>query len=156
MADSIKTIARNKTVSHDYFIIERLEAGIELFGTEVESLRQGRVDLKDSWCSVVDGEIFVNGMHISPYEQGNVFNKDPMRVRRLLMHKREIMKLYGTVKQDGYSLIPLSLYFKNSKVKLEVCVCKGKKLYDKRADMAEKTAKRSMERAIKERINKGQ
>lgn len=156
MADSIKTIARNKTVSHDYFIIERLEAGIELFGTEVKSLRQGRVNLKDSWCSVVDGEIFVNGMHISPYEQGNVFNKDPMRVRRLLMHKREIMKLYGTVKQDGYSLIPLSLYFKNSKVKLEVCVCKGKKLYDKRADMAEKTAKRSMERAIKERINKGQ
>lgn len=125
-------------------------AGIELCGTEVKSLRAGRVNLKDSWCSIVDGEIFVNGMHISPYEQGNIFNRDPMRVRRLLMHKKEILKLYGTVKQTGYSLIPISLYFKDSKVKLQVGLCKGKKLYDKRADMAERSAKRDMERAIKE------
>ena len=115
-----------------------------------KSLRAGRVNLKDSWCSIVDGEIFVNGMHISPYEQGNIFNRDPMRVRKLLMHKKEILKLYGTVKQTGYSLIPISLYFKDSKVKLQVGLCKGKKLYDKRADMAERSAKRDMERAIKE------
>ena len=153
MSDSVKNIAQNKKVLHDYFIIESYEAGIELCGTEVKSLRQGRVNLKDSWCSVVDGELFINGMHISPYEQGTIFNKDPMRVRRLLMHKREIMKLYGTVKQDGFALIPLSLYFKGSRVKVQVCVCKGKKLYDKRADMAEKSAKRTMERAIKERLS---
>ena len=116
----------------------------------VKSLRAGRVNLKDSWCSIVDGEIFVNGMHISPYEQGNIFNRDPMRVRKLLMHKKEILKLYGTVKQTGYSLIPISLYFKDSKVKLQVGLCKGKKLYDKRADMAERSAKRDMERAVKE------
>ena len=113
-------------------------------------MRAGRVNLKDSWCSIVDGEIFVNGMHISPYEQGNIFNRDPMRVRKLLMHKKEILKLYGTVKQTGYSLIPICLYFKDSKVKLQVGLCKGKKLYDKRADMAERSAKRDMERAIKE------
>lgn len=154
MADSLKNIAQNKKVLHDYFIIESYEAGIELSGTEVKSLRQGRVNLKDSWCSIIDGEIFLNGMHISPYEQGNIFNRDPLRVRRLLMHKKEIMKLYGTVKQDGYSLIPLSLYFKGSRVKVQVCVCKGKKLYDKRADMAEKAAKRNMERAIKEKNSK--
>ena len=135
---------------HDYFVEETYEAGIELCGTEVKSLRAGRVNLKDSWCSIVDGEIFVNGMHISPYEQGNIFNRDPMRVRKLLMHKKEILKLYGTVKQTGYSLIPISLYFKDSKVKLQVGLCKGKKLYDKRADMAERSAKRDMERAIKE------
>ena len=116
MADSIKTISQNKKISHEYFIIESYEAGIELFGTEVKSLRNGRVNLKDSWCSIVDGELFLNGMHISPYEQGNIFNKDPMRVRRLLMHKREIMKLMGTVKQDGFSLIPASIYFKGSMV----------------------------------------
>lgn len=147
---SLKTIAQNKKAHHDFFIEETYEAGIELFGTEVKSLRAGRVNLKDSWCSVVDGEIFVNGMHISPYEQGNIFNRDPMRVRKLLMHKREIMKLYGTVKQTGYSLIPISLYFKDSKVKLQVGLCKGKKLYDKREDMAKRTAKRDIERAIKE------
>ena len=144
-----KTIAQNKKARHDYFVEETYEAGIELCGTEVKSLRAGRVNLKDSWCSIVDGEIFVNGMHISPYEQGNIFNRDPMRVRRLLMHKKEILKLYGTVKQTGYSLIPISLYFKDSKVKLQVGLCKGKKLYDKRADMAERSAKRDMERAIK-------
>lgn len=147
---NMKTIAQNKKARHDYFVEETYEAGIELCGTEVKSLRAGRVNLKDSWCSIVDGEIFVNGMHISPYEQGNIFNRDPMRVRKLLMHKKEILKLYGTVKQTGYSLIPISLYFKDSKVKLQVGRCKGKKLYDKRADMAERSAKRDMERAIKE------
>ena len=147
---NMKTIAQNKKARHDYFVEENYEAGIELCGTEVKSLRAGRVNLKDSWCSIVDGEIFVNGMHISPYEQGNIFNRDPMRVRKLLMHKKEILKLYGTVKQTGYSLIPISLYFKDSKVKLQVGLCKGKKLYDKRADMAERSAKRDMERAIKE------
>ena len=147
---NMKTIAQNKKARHDYFVEETYEAGIELCGTEVKSLRAGRVNLKDSWCSIVDGEIFVNGMHISPYEQGNIFNRDPMRVRKLLMHKKEILKLYGTVKQTGYSLIPISLYFKASKVKLQVGLCKGKKLYDKRADMAERSAKRDMERAIKE------
>lgn len=147
---NMKTIAQNKKARHDYFVEETYEAGIELCGTEVKSLRAGRVNLKDSWCSIVDGEIFVNGVHISPYEQGNIFNRDPMRVRKLLMHKKEILKLYGTVKQTGYSLIPISLYFKDSKVKLQVGLCKGKKLYDKRADMAERSAKRDMERAIKE------
>lgn len=147
---NMKTIAQNKKARHDYFVEETYEAGIELCGTEVKSLRAGRVNLKDSWCSIVDGEIFVNGMHISPYEQGNIFNRDPMRVRKLLMHKKGILKLYGTVKQTGYSLIPISLYFKDSKVKLQVGLCKGKKLYDKRADMAERSAKRDMERAIKE------
>ena len=131
-----------------------MEAGIELCGTEVKSLRQGRVNLKDAWCSIVEGELFLNGAHISPYEQGNIFNRDPLRVRKLLMHKREIMRLLGYVKQDGYALIPLSLYFKGSLVKVQVGVCKGKKLYDKRADMAEKAAKRDMQRAIKER-NRG-
>lgn len=147
---NMKTIAQNKKARHDYFVEETYEAGIELCGTEVKSLRAGRVNLKDSWCSIVAGEIFVNGMHISPYEQGNIFNRDPMRVRKLLMHKKEILKLYGTVKQTGYSLIPISLYFKDSKVKLQVGLCKGKKLYDKRADMAERSAKRDMERAVKE------
>ena len=146
---NMKTIAQNKKARHDYFVEETYEAGIELCGTEVKSLRAGRVNLKDSWCSIVDGEIFVNGMHISPYEQGNIFNRDPMRVRKLLMHKKEILKLYGTVKQTGYSLIPVSLYFKDSKVKLQVGLCKGKKLYDKRADMAERSAKRDIERALK-------
>jgi len=146
----MKIMAKNRQVYHDYFVEETYEAGIELCGTEVKSLRAGRVNLKDSWCSIVDGEIFVNGMHISPYEQGNIFNRDPMRVRKLLMHKKEILKLYGTVKQTGYSLIPISLYFKDSKVKLQVGLCKGKKLYDKRADMAERSAKRDMERAVKE------
>lgn len=149
---NLKTIAQNKKAYHDYFVEESFEAGIELTGTEVKSLRQGRVNLKDSWCSIVDGEIFVNGMHISPYEQGNIFNRDPMRVRRLLMHKKEILRLFGITKQEGYSLIPLSLYFKDSRVKVQVGLCKGKKLYDKRADMAEKSAKRDIERTMKERF----
>ena len=149
--ESTKTIAQNKKAYHDYFVTETIEAGIELCGTEVKSLREGRVNLKDSWCSITNGEIFINGMHISPYEQGNIFNKDPLRVRKLLMHKREIMRLFGTVKQDGFSLIPLSLYFKGSRLKVAVGVCKGKKLYDKRADMAAKAAKRDIERAMKDK-----
>jgi len=147
---SLKTIAQNKKARHDYFIEETYEAGIELFGTEVKSIRQGRVNLKDSWCSIDKGEIFVNGMHISPYEQGNIFNRDPMRVRKLLMHKKEINRLFGVVKQMGYSLIPISLYFKDSRVKVQVGLCRGKNLYDKREDMAKRAAKRDMERAIKE------
>ena len=149
--ENTKTIAQNKKAYHEYFVIESFETGLELCGTEVKSIRQGRVNLKDAWCSIEKGELFVKGMHISPYEQGNIFNKDPLRVRRLLMHRREIMRLLGCVKQDGYSLIPLSLYFKGSRVKLQLGLCKGKKLYDKRADMAEKTARRDIERAVKER-----
>ena len=149
MSDT-KTIAQNKKARHDYFVEESYEAGIELCGTEVKSIRQGRVNLKDSWCSVDKGELFVNGMHISPFEQGNIFNRDPMRVRKLLMHKKEINRLFGIVKQTGYSLIPLSLYFKGSRVKVQVGLCKGKKLYDKREDMAKRAAKRDMDRAIKE------
>ena len=151
MKESTKTIAQNKKAFHDYFVEEKYEAGIELCGTEVKSLRQGRVNLKDSWCNIVEGEIFVNSMHISPYERGNIFNKDPLRVRKLLMHKREINKLIGLTKQDGYSLIPLSLYFKGSRVKVELGLCKGKKLYDKREAMAQKAAKRDIERAMKEK-----
>ena len=151
MKESTKTIAQNKKAHHDYFVLESYEAGIELCGTEVKSLRAGRVNLKGSWCNIVDGEIFVNGMHISPYDHGNVFNKDPMRVRRLLMHKKEILKLFGTLQQQGLSLIPISLYFKGSKVKMQVGLCKGKKLYDKRATMAERDAKRNIDRALKER-----
>ena len=151
MKENLKTIAQNKKAFHDYFLEESFEAGIELCGTEVKSIRQGRVNLKDSWCSIVDGEMLVNGMHISPYEKGNIFNKDPLRPRRLLMHKREIMRLFGLVKQDGYSLIPVSLYFKGSRVKVQVGLCKGKKLYDKRSDLAARAAKRDIQRAMKER-----
>ncbi len=149
--DSFKTIARNKKASHDYFVLQTFEAGIELRGTEVKSIRKGNVNLKDSWCSVVKGEIFVNGMHVGPYEQGNIFNVDSMRVRKLLMHKKEIDKLYGEVKKDGISIIPISIYFKNSNVKMQIGICKGKKLYDKRKVMAERSANRTIERAIKER-----
>ena len=146
-----KTIAENRQARHEYFIIESYEAGIELFGTEVKSIRNGGVNLKDSWISIDDGEMFIRGMHISPYEQGNIFNRDPDRVRRLLMHKKEILKLFGQVKQGGYTLIPISMYFKDSRVKLQVGLCKGKKLYDKRDDMAKRTANRDIERAMKER-----
>ncbi len=150
MSDSIKIIATNKKAYHDYFIEEKYEAGIELFGTEVKSLRAGRVNLKDSWCSIVKGELYVNGMHISPYDHGNIWSKDPMRVRRLLMHKREINKIFGLLQQKGYSLIPLRIYFSHSYVKLELGLCKGKKLYDKRAAAAERSAKRDIDRAMKE------
>ena len=150
--ESFKTIAKNKKAFHDYFVEEHMEAGIELCGTEVKSIRNGQVNLKDAWCSIdSDGELQIKGMHISPYEHGNVFNRDPMRVRRLLMHRKEILRLFGLVKQSGYALIPLSLYLKGSLVKVEIGLCKGKKLYDKRADMAERDAKRDMDRAIKER-----
>lgn len=148
---SIKNIAKNKKASHDYFIIESIEAGIELKGTEVKSIRKNSVNLKDSWCSVVDGELFANGIHIGAYEQGNIFNVDSRRVRKLLVHKREISKLYGQTKQKGYSIIPISLYFKGSKVKIQIGLCKGKKLYDKREDLARKSAQRDMERAFKEK-----
>ena len=150
-----KTIAQNKKARHDYFIEETLEVGIVLVGTEVKSLRQGRVNLKDSYASVDDGEVFVKQMHISPYEQGNMFNTDPMRVRKLLMHKREIARLVGLTARQGYSLVPLSLYFKNSKIKLELALAKGKKMYDKRADAAEKDARRHIDRAIKENNSRG-
>lgn len=144
-----KTIATNKKARHDYFVEDSFETGIELCGTEVKSIRGGRVNLKDSWCDIKDGELFVKGMHISPYEQGNIFNKDPLRERKLLMHKREILKLFGLVKQQSYTLVPLSLYFKGSRVKMQLGLCKGKKLYDKRDDMAKRAAQRDMERAFK-------
>ena len=147
----IKTIAENRKVRHEYFVLESFEAGIELVGTEVKSIRSGGVNLKDSWCIIDNGELLVNGMHISPYEHGNIFNKDPMRVRRLLMHKKQIMQLYGKVKQEGLTLIPVSIYFKGSLVKVQVGLCKGKKLHDKREDMAARAAKRDNERAGKER-----
>ncbi|MGI5896756.1 MAG: SsrA-binding protein SmpB [Oscillospiraceae bacterium] len=146
-----KIITVNRKARHDYFVMETYETGIELFGTEVKSLRAGTVNLKDSWCSIDNGELFILGMHISPYEKGNIFNRDPLRVRKLLMHKKEIMRLFGMVKQDSYTLIPLSLYFKGSRVKVELGLCKGKKLHDKRADMAKRDAKREIDRALKER-----
>ena len=146
-----KQIADNRKARHDYFVLEQIECGIELVGTEVKSIRNGGVNLKDSWCSVDDGEVWVKGMHISPYEQGNIFNKDPLRVRKLLLHKREIMRLLGKVKQEGLTLIPLALYFKGSRVKLALGVCKGKKLHDKRDSIAARDAKREMDRAMKER-----
>ena len=129
---------KNKKASFEYFFVETYTAGIVLTGTEIKSIRQGKLNLKDSWCNIVDGEIFVNGMHISPYDHGNIFNRDPMRVRKLLMHKREINQLFGTVKQDGLSLIPLSVYFKKGRAKVKVGLCKGKKLYDKRDAAARK------------------
>ena len=146
-----KQIADNRKARHDYFVLESIECGIELVGTEVKSIRGGGVNLKDSWCSIDNGEMWVKGMHISPYEQGNIFNRDPLRVRRLLLHKREIMRLLGKVKQEGLTLIPLSLYFKDSRVKLELGLCKGKKLHDKREDMANEAAAREIERTLKER-----
>lgn len=144
-----RSVAQNKKAYHDYFVIESYEAGIELFGTEVKSVRQGKLNLKDSWCSIDGGEIFANGMHISPYEHGNIFNRDPMRAKKLLMHKKEINKLYGLTKQQGYAIIPLSVYFKKGKAKVQLGLCKGKKLYDKREDAAKKSAARSIERAVR-------
>lgn len=149
--EGIKEIASNRKAFHDYFVLERFEAGIELFGTEVKSIRAGQVNLKDSYCTIREGELFVRGMHVSPYEKGNIFNRDPVRIRRLLMHKREIRKLHDLQKQDGYALIPLSLYFKDSRVKVELGLCKGKKTYDKRDAIAKRDAKREMERAVREK-----
>ena len=142
----IKTIAANRKAYHDYFVEEKFEAGIELCGTEVKSLRAGTVNLKDSYCAVSHNELFVYNMHISPYEKGNIYNRDPLRVRKLLMHKKEILKLFQQVSQKGLTLIPLSLYFKDSKVKVELGLCKGKKLYDKRDALAEKQQRRDDER----------
>lgn len=145
------TVATNKKAYHDYFVLERYEAGIELFGTEIKSIRAGRVNLKDSFCSVDDGEMFVIGMHISPYEMGNRFNRDPLRKKKLLLHKKEIMKLFGESQQQGLSIIPLELYIKNGRAKLSIGLCKGKKLYDKRAVQAKKDVNRTIEREFKER-----
>lgn len=145
----IKIVAQNKKAYHDYTVLEKLEAGIELFGTEVKSIRQGKINLKDSWCFIKDGEIFVNGMHISPYEQGNIFNRDPLREKRLLMHKREIRRLFALVKQDGLAIVPLSVYFKKGRAKVEIGLCKGKKLYDKREASAKRDAQRDIERGMR-------
>lgn len=147
----IRQIAENRKARHDYFVLETYEAGISLAGTEVKSVRCGNVNLKDSWCSVEGGEIFLRDMHISPYEKGNVFNREPRRPRRLLMHKREIMKLFGLLKTQGLTLIPLSLYFKDGRVKVQLGLCKGKKLYDKREDAAIRAANRDIDRAVKSR-----
>lgn len=151
--EGTKTITLNRKARHDYFIEDTYEAGISLAGTEVKSLRQGTVNLKDSYCIIKDGELFMVGAHISPYEKGNIFNKDPMRTRKLLMHKREIAKMQMLVQRDGYSLIPLSLYFKNARVKVELGLAKGKKLYDKRESAVKSDAAREIDRAMKSRRN---
>lgn len=147
---NIKTITTNKKAFHEYFVIESFECGISLSGTEIKSIRAGGVNLKDAWCSVDNGEMIIKQMHISPYDHGNRFNKPPARDRKLLLHKREIMHLFGTVKQDGMALVPLSLYFKGSLVKVQLGLCKGKKLYDKRAAAAKRDASRTIERTLKE------
>ena len=148
-AQGVKQMASNRKAFHDYFVLERYEAGIELFGTEVKSVRAGTLNLKDSYCTVKNGELFVRGMHISPYEKGNIFNRDPDRVRRLLMHRKEILKLQQRVMLEGVALVPLSVYFKDSRVKVEVGLCKGKKLYDKRESDAKRQAERDMDRHMK-------
>lgn len=145
-----KIIAQNREARHEYFVIEALETGIELVGTEVKSLRAGGVNLKDAWADIDDGELILKGMHISPYEQGSIFNRDPLRPRRLLAHKVEIRRLAQQIKLQGYTLVPLSLYFKNGRVKVELGLCKGKKLYDKRATAAARDAKRDIDRALKQ------
>ncbi len=147
----VKEITSNRKAFHEYFVLERFEVGIELAGTEVKSIRAGNVNLKDAFCTIKDGELFVRGMHISPYEHGNIFNKDPVRPRRLLMHKREIVKLNARIMQDGVALIPLSLYFKDSRVKVELGLCKGKKLHDKRDSEAERQTRRDIDRIMKEK-----
>jgi SsrA-binding protein len=149
--EGIKVVARNKKAGHDYFIEQTIEAGIVLSGTEVKSIRQGKVNLRDSYAMIKDGEVILSGMHVSPYEQGNIFNKDPLRDRKLLLHKREINRLIGYVQQKGLSLVPLQLYFKNGKVKVELGIARGKRLYDKRQDIAERDAKREIDRKLKER-----
>ena len=150
-SDSIKKLASNRKAFHDYFIEESIEAGIELCGTEVKSVRGGNLNLKDSWCEIKNGEMWLRSMHISPYENGNVFNRDPVRTRRLLLHKRETLRFFSIIKQEGLTLIPLSVYLKGSHVKVQVGLCKGKKNYDKREAIARKTAARDMERSMKSR-----
>lgn len=152
MAEAVKTLASNKTAGRNYFILEKFEAGIELFGTEVKSIRGGRVNLKDCYATVDAGELFVYGMHISPYEKGNIFNKDPLRPKKLLLHKSEIMKLFGAVQRDGCAIIPLSMYLKHGRVKVELALCKGKKLYDKRDDEARRQANRDIERTMRGKL----
>lgn len=147
----IKIVAKNPKAYHEYYVVEKYEAGIELFGTEVKSVRSGNISLKEAWCGVQDGELFLKQMHIAPYAQGSFSNRDPLRPKRLLMHKREIMTLMGKTQQAGYALVPLSVYFRGSRVKVEIALAKGKKLHDKRASEAEKDAKRQMDRAMKER-----
>lgn len=151
MAHTSRQIAANRKAYHDYFVDEKYEAGIALYGTEVKSLRLGQVNLKDSYCYIDNGEIFVKGMHISPYEKGNIFNRDPLRERKLLMHKKEILKLFAAVSQKNFTLVPLSLYFSNGKVKVELGLCRGKKLYDKRDSAAKAEASREIERTMRER-----
>ena len=146
-----KTIAVNRQARHNYFVQETYEAGIELCGTEVKSLRLGQVNLKDSWCDIQNGELFIKQMHISPYEKGNIFNKDPLRVRKLLLHKKEILKIFGKMKEQGITVVPLKVYFSGSLVKVEIGLAKGKKLYDKRADIAKKDQKREAQRDFKVR-----
>jgi len=150
--DAVQVIARNKKAYHDYFVLDTYEAGLELYGTEIKSIRLGRVNLKDSYCGVDDGEMFALGMHISPYEQGNIFNRDPMRRKRLLLHKREILKLFQQSREQGLSIIPLELYIKNGRAKLQIGLCKGKKLHDKREVAAKRSAQRDIDRAMKERV----
>ena len=148
-ATNKKVLAQNKKARHEYFILETIECGIELAGTEVKSVRQGKVNLTDAYASVDNGEVFIKGMNISPFEKGNIFNKDPLRVRKLLLHKKEIRKLIGQIQQQGLTLIPLSVYLKGSLVKVSLAVAKGKKLYDKRADIAKRDARRDAERAVR-------
>ena len=147
---SVKILAQNRQAYHNYFVLEKFEAGIELAGTEVKSIRLGRVNLKDSFCTSNGSELFVKGMNISPYEKGNIFNRDPQRTRRLLMHKKEILRLYGQVKQEGCAIVPLSVYLKGPLVKMEIGLCKGKKLYDKREAEAKHDAERSIRRRMAE------
>jgi SsrA-binding protein len=147
--DSFKKIAENRAARHEYYVLESYEAGVELFGTEVKSIRGGGVNLKDSWIVVENGEMFARHVHVSPYEKGNIFNRDPMRDKRLLMHKKEIRKLHDKIKREGLTLIPLSMYFKGSRVKLQVGLCKGKKLHDKRDSIAKRETERKMDRAMK-------
>ena len=148
----VKVMVQNRKARHDYFIEESWEAGIELKGTEVKSIRLGKCNLKDCYAQVKDGEMFVYGMHISPYEQGNIFNKDPLRPKKLLLHKAEIRKFLAKVMQKGYSIVPLQVYLKNGRVKVEIALARGKKLYDKRDDMAKKEAQRDIERSVKDRM----
>ncbi len=155
MSEIVKLVSQNKKAYHEYFVDDKFEAGLELTGTEVKSVRRGAINLKDSFCRVDEGELFVFGMHISPYENGNIFNRDPYRARKLLMHRREIMRLFGLVGQKGYTLVPLSVYFRGKWAKMEIGLCRGKKLYDKRDAAAEKSARREMERAFKDGNNRG-
>ena len=150
-AQTVKLIANNKKAYHDFFVDDTYETGISLAGTEVKSLRMGKCSIKEAFVRIENGEVIIYGMHISPYEKGNIYNKDPLRPRRLLMHKREILRLYNKVRMEGYAIVPLSVYLKNSRVKLEIALCKGKKLYDKRQDAANQDARRQIERAMKEK-----